>query len=124
MEAPSVWRLEFREDPSRHVVLLSVTRRSGPLFFQALSERVARSEGRNAFLFLHGYKVGFADAARRTAQLAYDLSFDGAAVFYSCRRKGRSSRTPSTRPTSSGRRRTSRISSSTSPRSRMPRTCT
>ena len=83
LEAPSVWRLEFSEDPSRHVVLMSVTRRSGPLFFRELSDRVARSGGRNAFLFVHGYNVSFADAARRTAQMAYDLSFDGAPVFYS-----------------------------------------
>lgn len=83
LEAPSVWRLEFSEDPSEHVVLMSVTRRSGPLFFRELSERVARSGGRNAFLFVHGYNVSFADAARRTAQMAYDLSFDGAPVFYS-----------------------------------------
>lgn len=83
LEAPSVWRLEFSEDPARHVVLMSVTRRSGPLFFRELSDRVARSGGRNAFLFVHGYNVSFADAARRTAQMAYDLSFDGAPVFYS-----------------------------------------
>lgn len=83
LESPSVWRLEFREDPSRHVVLMSMIRRSGPLFFRELSERVARSDGHNAFLFVHGYNVSFADAARRTAQMAYDLSFDGAPVFYS-----------------------------------------
>ncbi|MDE7523267.1 alpha/beta hydrolase, partial [Ligilactobacillus salivarius] len=29
------------------------------------------------------YNVSFRDAARRTAQLAYDLRFDGAPVFYS-----------------------------------------
>ena len=83
LEAPSVWRLEFREDPSRHVVLMSVQRRARASFFQELSERVQRSEGHNAFLFVHGYNVSFADAARRTAQMSYDLSFDGAAVFYS-----------------------------------------
>lgn len=83
LEAPSIWQLEFREDPARHIVLMSVQRRSGPAFFKELSGRVARSRGRNAFLFVHGYNVGFADAARRTAQMSYDLSFDGAAVFYS-----------------------------------------
>ena len=83
LESPSILRLEFREDPSRHVVLMTVQRRSRALFFQELSQRVARSEGGNAFLFVHGYNVAFADAARRTAQMSYDLSFDGAAVFYS-----------------------------------------
>jgi esterase/lipase superfamily enzyme len=83
LESPSILRLEFREDPSRHVVLMSVPRRSRELFFKEMSERVARSEGRNAFLFVHGYNVAFSDAARRTAQMSYDLAFDGAAVFYS-----------------------------------------
>ncbi|WP_429550866.1 alpha/beta hydrolase [Paraburkholderia sp. MM5477-R1] len=34
-------------------------------------------------LFIRGFKVGFVDAARRTAQMAYDLGFDGAPVFFS-----------------------------------------
>lgn len=83
LESPSILRLQFREDPERHVVLMTVQRRAGPLFFAELRERVARSGGRNAFLFVHGYNVSFADAARRTAQMSYDLAFDGAAVFYS-----------------------------------------
>jgi esterase/lipase superfamily enzyme len=83
LESPSILRLEFREDPARHVVLMTVQRRARALFFQELSERVARSEGGNAFLFVHGYNVAFSDAARRTAQMSYDLAFDGAAVFYS-----------------------------------------
>ncbi|HEU0152195.1 MAG TPA: alpha/beta hydrolase [Arenimonas sp.] len=83
LESPSILRLEFREDPARHVVLMAVQRRSRELFFRELSERVQRSEGGNAFLFVHGYNVAFADAARRTAQMSYDLAFDGAAVFYS-----------------------------------------
>lgn len=32
-------------------------------------------------LFIHGYNVPFVDAARRAAQLAYDLAFTGATVF-------------------------------------------
>ena len=38
---------------------------------------------KSAFVFVHGYNVTFEDAARRTAQMAYDLGFDGAPVFYS-----------------------------------------
>ena len=32
---------------------------------------------------MHGYNVSFEDAARRTAQIAYDLKFDGAPIFFS-----------------------------------------
>ena len=35
------------------------------------------------FVFVHGYKVSFENALRRTAQIAYDLDFDGAAFLFS-----------------------------------------
>lgn len=34
-------------------------------------------------MYIHGFNVSFEDAARRTAQMAYDLKFNGAPVFYS-----------------------------------------
>jgi esterase/lipase superfamily enzyme len=64
-------------------VLLTAVITSREQFFDDLSSRVRRSRGSNAFLFVHGYNVTFEDAARRTAQISYDLGFDGAPVFYS-----------------------------------------
>ncbi|HEX2584807.1 MAG TPA: alpha/beta hydrolase, partial [Steroidobacteraceae bacterium] len=52
---------------------------------------VHASQKKSAFLFVHGYNVTFEDAARRTAQMSYDLSFDGAPVFYSWPSKGATS---------------------------------
>lgn len=83
LEAPSILRLEFREDPSKHVVLLSAVPHPRERALAHIAQRVKSSQGRNAFVFVHGYNVSFADAARRTAQLAYDLSFDGAPIFFS-----------------------------------------
>jgi len=83
LEAPSILRLEFKADPALHIVLLSVKERSYDGFFKALSKRVERSKGKEAFVFIHGYNVTFEDAARRVAQLSYDLSFDGAPILYS-----------------------------------------
>ncbi|MGD0653836.1 MAG: alpha/beta hydrolase [Thermoguttaceae bacterium] len=83
LESPSVLRLEFREDPSRHVVLLGVQPEPAERFFTDLRECVGRSSRKSAFVFVHGYNVGFEDAARRTAQIAYDLKFDGAPIFFS-----------------------------------------
>jgi len=83
LESPSWLRLEFREDPSKHVVLMALERQAREPFLRALRERVAASEGSNAFLFVHGYNVSFVDAARRTAQMSHDLAFDGAPVFFS-----------------------------------------
>jgi esterase/lipase superfamily enzyme len=83
LESPRWYLLEFKEDPKQHVVLRDVARLAQAPFFARLHGRVEESRGSNAFVFVHGYNVGFRDAARRTAQLAYDLRFDGAPVFYS-----------------------------------------
>ena len=52
-------------------------------YFADLSIRIKKSDKNDAFIFVHGYNVTFEDAARRTAQMAYDLGFEGAPVFYS-----------------------------------------
>lgn len=83
LESPSIWRLEFREDPERHVVLLAASPMLKNAYFAELANSVAAAKRRSAFVFVHGYNVTFEDAARRTAQISYDVSFDGVPVFYS-----------------------------------------
>ena len=83
VESPSILRLEFREDPERHVVLLDVLSKPADEFYGELKDCVEKSSHCGAFVFVHGFNVTFEDAARRTAQIAYDLKFDGAPIFYS-----------------------------------------
>ena len=83
LEAPSVWRLEFKEDPKLHVVLLSVKPLAADEFNSQFRARLGEAKSRDVFVFVHGYNVKFVDAARRTAQLAYDLGFPGVPVLYS-----------------------------------------
>lgn len=83
LEAPSVYKLDFVEDPTRHVALLNVEEEDSETFFSQLRKRVDDSPVKDAFVFVHGFNVTFEDAARRTAQLAYDLRFQGAPIFYS-----------------------------------------
>lgn len=83
LETPSIWRLEWCNDPDRFVVLLSVDETDKVKFFADVSKRVSKSAGKSTFVFVHGYNVAFVDAARRTAQMTYDLGFDGAPVLYS-----------------------------------------
>ncbi|MBN2476555.1 MAG: alpha/beta hydrolase [Pirellulales bacterium] len=83
LESPSIVRFEFREDPSRHVVLLNVESLPSAKFYDAVKACVAGSRRKAAFVFVHGYNVSFESAARRTAQMSYDLKFDGAPIFYS-----------------------------------------
>lgn len=83
VERPSIWKLEFREDSDKHVVVLATIPQAKDAFFQQVSDRVNSSDGKRAFIFVHGYRVTFEEAAQRTAQISYDLGFEGAPVFYS-----------------------------------------
>ncbi|HKW35441.1 MAG TPA: alpha/beta hydrolase [Candidatus Acidoferrum sp.] len=83
LESPSIWKLEFRAIPERHVVLLSISQEKSDTFFEHVSNRVNSSQRKEAFVFVHGYNVTFSQGVRRTAQLAYDLAFDGPAILYS-----------------------------------------
>jgi esterase/lipase superfamily enzyme/HEAT repeat protein len=82
LEGPSLIRLDIKVDLERHIVLGRVQPLSNQAFFADL-EGELNQKGRNVLVFIHGYNVSFADAARRTAQMASDLKFPGAAVFYS-----------------------------------------
>ena len=83
IERPSVWRFEFREVPSRHVVLLDVQPLEPTRWQREFQQTLDESPDRAAMVFVHGFNVDFASAARRTAQMKYDLGFRGAAVLYS-----------------------------------------
>lgn len=83
VERPTVWRLELQEDPLKHVMLLEIVPQPADEYFGSLRQTVGRSPRKEAFVFIHGYNVSFEDAARRTAQLAYDLNFEGAPIFFS-----------------------------------------
>jgi esterase/lipase superfamily enzyme len=89
LESPSMLRLEFSEDPMKHVVLLKVAPEAADDFYAELHDRVAKSKGTSALVFVHGYNVTFQDAARRTAQMAYDLKFDGVPLFFSWPSQGK-----------------------------------
>lgn len=82
IERPSYWKLEFSEDPTKHVMLQSIKMQQKDEYFKQMAERIAKN-GKSTFLFVHGYNVTFADAARRAAQITFDLRFSGEPVFYS-----------------------------------------
>lgn len=90
-EATALWELEFNDKLKKDVTLTDVVVTPRDRFLKDLSARIQGSEGENALLFVHGYSVPFEDAAVSTAKLAYDLSFDGGAAFYSWPSKGEKS---------------------------------
>ncbi|MCX6631427.1 MAG: alpha/beta fold hydrolase [Candidatus Solibacter sp.] len=83
LENPSWKKGEFRQDPKKHVVLMSVSPLDRAAFFASASQG-----GPQALVFVHGYNVTFEDGARRMAQIAYDLPFVGVPILYSWPSRG------------------------------------
>lgn len=89
VERPRWWRLEFREQPERFVSILQANSIKRQVFLDQLRGMLRDSTQSDVLVFIHGYNVTFTEALRRTAQLAYDLSFPGATVLFSWPSQGR-----------------------------------
>ncbi|MCC7252980.1 MAG: alpha/beta hydrolase [Hyphomicrobium sp.] len=76
---------EEAEDPNRHFTMDEIKALSEEEFLALVRERLATSARYkdHAFIFVHGYNTSFDYAVYRTAQIAYDLKFDGAPFAYS-----------------------------------------
>ncbi|MGZ5278635.1 MAG: alpha/beta hydrolase [Pseudobdellovibrionaceae bacterium] len=83
LELPSVFRVQMTPDPDRYMVVKGIARLDSDKFFRLLSTRVSKSRKKDLFVFIHGFNTSFEEAAQRTAQMAVDLRFEGAPVFYS-----------------------------------------
>ncbi len=87
LESPSIFRFEIWPDPAKHVALRAVEEVEADPFFEllrkAVEEQKAAHGKREVLLFVHGFNTTFEDVARRTAQLAYDLNYEGVPVFWS-----------------------------------------
>ena len=82
LEAPRMWRLEF-SGPGEARRSLSSRRSLAKLDLSAARDRIGSASRKDALVFIHGYNVTFEDAARRAAQIAYDLHFQGIPMLYS-----------------------------------------
>lgn len=98
VERPWVYRLPFtqivllqeKEDPARHFTLKEVKALTREELAKLVRDRLAgaRDFKEHAFVFVHGFNTTFEAALYRTAQIAYDLRFDGAPFLYSWPSKG------------------------------------
>jgi len=77
----------FRQDPQHDLVVLNVHVSTKTLFSSMLS-RAVQLGNNEALIFVHGYHVTFEEAARRTAQLAWDLQFRGIPILFSWPSRG------------------------------------
>ena len=73
------------EDPKRHFTIQELRALSKEEALALIRARLAASSTfkGQALVFVHGYNNAFDDALYRTAQIAYDLKFDGASFLYS-----------------------------------------
>jgi esterase/lipase superfamily enzyme len=98
VERPWVYRIPFtsivihreQEDPRLHFTMKEVRLLSKADLISAVKARLATSESfkGHAVVFIHGFNTAFDYAIFRTAQIAYDLKFDGAPFSYSWPSKG------------------------------------
>ena len=82
LERPTVWTF-WREDPAKHFIVVKAQEQPYAEFYRDVASVVGRSHRKEAFVFVHGFNVTFESAVYRTAQVAYDLGFDGAPILYS-----------------------------------------
>jgi esterase/lipase superfamily enzyme len=82
IERPTFWTF-YREHIGSDFVIVDRQELTYEGFYQDIRSQVGKSTAKDAFVFIHGYNVLFDDAIYRTAQLKYDIGFEGAAVAYS-----------------------------------------
>jgi len=77
------WRLEFPEWLTDHFVLTETTEETRDNFLNKLNSQIAVDQDKSILIFIHGFNTSFEEAAYRTAQIAWDIPFRGAAGFFS-----------------------------------------
>ena len=88
VERPAWYKLDRSTDPDRHMAVKTLQPMTQEQMTEALRGSLGVSGRKEALVFIHGYNVTFADAAMRTAQLTYDLGFDGVPILYSWPSRG------------------------------------
>ncbi|MGZ5823356.1 MAG: alpha/beta hydrolase, partial [Hyphomicrobium sp.] len=76
---------EQKEDPKQHFTIKEIKALTKEQLIALVKARLKPSQRfkDHAIVFVHGYNTSFDNALYRTAQIAYDLEFDGAAFLYS-----------------------------------------
>jgi esterase/lipase superfamily enzyme len=82
-EEPSLFKFEWSPDEHKHIKVRDVLRLTRDDFFRRLTRAVAESPDGKLMIFVHGYNMEFAQAARDVAQFANDLKFSGPVLLFS-----------------------------------------
>ena len=88
MESPFLG-LNFFRDDKQHIVLKSITPLAAESFFSTINAKVdpdsekSRMGRGDLVIYIHGYNTTFGNAAKRTAQIAFDYGFQGVPLMFS-----------------------------------------
>ena len=82
-EQPSMFRFEWSEDERKHIAFRGTSPLTNDAFVQQLNVAIDQSPEKRLMVFVHGYNVGFPEAARGLAQFSTDLKFDGPVLLFS-----------------------------------------
>jgi esterase/lipase superfamily enzyme len=92
IERPRAWTIPYlgtirleKEDPNKHFTVREIKVLTKAELLALVRQRLgdSRTYRDQSIVFIHGYNMSFDDALFRTAQISYDLQFDGAAFAYS-----------------------------------------
>ena len=84
LESLSTFQLTVFRDPGTDIRITKLEPEDNrSKFFQAIHDKANETVDKQVLVFIHGFNVAFEDAARRAAQISYDLAFAGATVLFS-----------------------------------------
>jgi len=86
IERPGI--LDGDERIGRDVVVTKLESLNSKIFTKILKNKLSHTTHNDILVFIHGYNVTFTSALRRTAQLVYDLEFQGVPMTYSWSSQG------------------------------------
>ena len=74
----------YGPDPTKHFTIRSIAKTSEDQWIKSLSS----AKTKKALIFVHGFNTKFRDAVFRTAQIVWDLQYQGTAVLFSWPSRG------------------------------------
>ena len=81
MEEPSLLKFQSSPDASEHITIRWNSGYTQQAFYHFLNKAIDRSASKKLMIFVHGYNVEFAEAARSLGQFSNDLKFSPVLLF-------------------------------------------
>lgn len=81
---PSIFRLDFRADPERHIIVKEIVKSDNrSQFLQSLRDDLQAAQRKEVLIYIHGFNQSFVNGVETAAGLAVDLELDGSVLAFS-----------------------------------------